>query len=74
METDDILDVFDRGERLTTPEVATALGISQRAAWVYLSDLADDDLLERQPGSDLQMDTWTLSEMGQEPAEDAGES
>ncbi len=74
METDDILDVFDHGERLTTPEVATALDISQRAAWVYLSGLADDGLLERQPGSDLQMDTWSLSDSDEESAEDAGES
>lgn len=73
MEPDDVLDVFDHGERLTTPEVAAALDISQRAAWVYLSDLVDDGLLERQPGSDLQMDTWSLSDAGQVPADDAGE-
>lgn len=74
MEADDVLDVFDHGERLTTPQVATALEISQRAAWVYLSELADDGLLERQPGFDLQLDTWSLSDAGQEAAEAAGES
>lgn len=66
MDTDEILDLFDHGEPLTTPEVATALDISQRAAWVYLSDLADDGLVERRPGSGLQMNTWSLSDSGEE--------
>lgn len=66
MDTDRILELFDHGEPLTTPEVATGLAISQRAAWVYLSDLADDGLLEREPGHDLQMDTWSLTEDGRD--------
>jgi DNA-binding IclR family transcriptional regulator len=72
VDADDVLDVFDRGEPLTTPEVAVALDISQRAAWVYLSELAEDGRLERQPGSDLQMDTWSLS--GADEGDDAAES
>ncbi|MFB6353581.1 MAG: FaeA/PapI family transcriptional regulator [Halobacteriales archaeon] len=66
MDADAILDVLDHGEPLTTPEVATGLGVSQRAAWVYLTSLKEDGLVERRPGSDLQMDTWSLSEAGRE--------
>lgn len=68
MDTADILDLLDPDEPLTTPEVARALGISQRAAWVYLSNLAEDELVERQVGTDLQLDSWTLTEAGEAEA------
>lgn len=66
MDTADILDQLDRDEPLTTPEIARALGISQRAAWVYLSNLAEEELVERQVGTDLQLDSWTLTEAGED--------
>jgi DNA-binding IclR family transcriptional regulator len=68
MDPTDLLDVLARadGEALTTPQVATAVDISQRAAWVYLSTLAEDGLVEREPGFDLKMDTWTLTDAGRE--------
>lgn len=71
MDPDDILDRLAREESLTTPEVARALDISQRAAWVYLSNLAEDDLVERQVGTDLQLDSWSLTDAGQSAIEDA---
>lgn len=70
MDSADILDRLDREEPLTTPEVARALDISQRAAWVYLSNLAEDDLVERQVGTDLQLDTWSLTEAGRSAADE----
>jgi predicted ArsR family transcriptional regulator len=69
MDTDAILELFDDGEPLTTPQVATGLEISQRAAWVYLSNLREEGLVERQAGSDLQMDTWSLTEDGRAAVE-----
>lgn len=70
MDPDDILDRLAPQEPLTTPEVARALDISQRAAWVYLSNLAEDDLVERRVGTDLQLDTWSLTEAGRSAAEE----
>ena len=71
MDTDDLLATLADadGSPRTTPEVAAAVDVSQRAAWVYLTNLAEEGLVERTPGRDLQMDTWRLTDAGRESLE-----
>ncbi len=66
-----ILELFagSDGEPRTTPEVAAQLGISKPATWKRLSDLHDEGLLEKHPGSGLKSDAWSLSDAGREAAE-----
>lgn len=66
MSTHTILELFaaTEGEPRSTPEVATQLGISKPATWKRLSDLHEEGLLEKHPGSGLQSDAWSLSEAG----------
>lgn len=74
MSNQDILELFARsdGDPRTTPEVATQLGISKPATWKRLTDLHEEGLVEKHPGSGLQSDAWSLSEEGRSVAE--GES
>lgn len=61
---DRILDLFERmdGDYLTTAEVASELHISKKAAWVHLSNLHKDGLLEKDPGDELHAATWSPNE------------
>ncbi|MDZ7701534.1 MAG: hypothetical protein U5J98_05400 [Halobacteriales archaeon] len=72
MSTDDVLAALADadGSPRSTPEVADVVEVSQRAAWVYLTRLAEDGLVDRHPGRDLKMDTWTLTEAGQSSVEE----
>lgn len=71
MSNQEILELFAAtdGEPRSTPEVATQLGISKPATWKRLSDLHEEGLLEKHPGSGLQSDAWSLSEAGEAAAE-----
>jgi len=66
MSNQDILEFLARtdGEPLTTPEVATHLGISKPATWKRLTDLHEEELIEKHGGSGLQSDAWSLSDAG----------
>ena len=71
MNDEGILDAFvDAEGPLTTPEVATRIGISKPAAWKRLTNLAERGLVEKHPGGDLRDVSWSLSDDGRAYLED----
>lgn len=71
MNDEGILDAFlDADEPLTTPEVATRIGISKPAAWKRLTNLVERDLVEKHAGGGLRDVSWSLSDDGRAYLED----
>lgn len=66
MTPEQVLKLFQQADSVefTTPEVATALDISQPAAWQLLDQLAKEGFIERRVGVGLQSDTWRLAAEG----------